>query len=273
MDAITKLCRRCGTAKPRAEFSIRSDRPCGLQARCKRCQSEMGERRRAIARATRPSTRKGPLPRPAIDRLRQKYVVRDAGHDTQCWMWTASTNALGYGKFGIRGGWKPSHRVSYELHVGPVPDGLELDHLCRNPRCVNPDHLEPVTHAENVRRGDARNNGQRYRERRTHCARGHALTAENEYRWRGLRMCRACRAASSRASLELLRGHPLGPRGQDKTRCHRGHEYTPENTRRDRRGCRTCRTCERALKIIRRSMARSESPCTDSSARSTLGCP
>lgn len=70
-----------------------------------------------------------------------------------CWLWT-STLRRGYGRFWIAPGrFVPAHRFAYELLVGPIPEGLELDHLCRNPACVNPAHLDPVTHRENVRRG------------------------------------------------------------------------------------------------------------------------
>lgn len=70
-----------------------------------------------------------------------------------CWLWTAAKNNGGYGMFTFTTGWRRSaHRVSYETFVGPIPDGLQLDHLCRVRHCVNPDHLEPVTAAENTRR-------------------------------------------------------------------------------------------------------------------------
>jgi len=71
-----------------------------------------------------------------------------------CWNWTATTSIGGrYGAFYIEGRMRPAHQVAYELRVGPIPDGLEMDHLCRNAHCVNPAHLEPVTHQENSRRG------------------------------------------------------------------------------------------------------------------------
>lgn len=80
---------------------------------------------------------------------------------TGCWEWLLHLDKNGYGhkwtggKLKNGGGPKPAYRVYYEKFKGPVPDGKQLDHLCRNPRCVNPEHLEPVTGAENVRRGNA----------------------------------------------------------------------------------------------------------------------
>lgn len=75
-----------------------------------------------------------------------------------CWLWTGGTTRSGYGVYG-----KPqttAHRVSYELHVGPIPSGHDMDHLCRNRACVNPDHLEPVSHHENMRRSFLARNGE-----------------------------------------------------------------------------------------------------------------
>ena len=73
-----------------------------------------------------------------------------------CWRWTGTRDRSGYGQMKYQGRRPGAHRVSYELFVGPVPEGLELDHLCRSPECVRPDHLEPVTHAENMRRQSVR---------------------------------------------------------------------------------------------------------------------
>jgi hypothetical protein len=69
-----------------------------------------------------------------------------------CWFWTRATDTNGYGVFGVGGMQRSAHRVAYELLVGPITDGLEIDHLCLVKNCVNPDHMEIVTHLENMRR-------------------------------------------------------------------------------------------------------------------------
>jgi hypothetical protein len=84
-----------------------------------------------------------------------------------CWIWIASLGTSGYGQFSVENRPLKAYRVAYEALVGPVPDGLELDHLCRVRCCVNPAHLEPVTHAENMRRGDS------FQRNKTHCPKGH----------------------------------------------------------------------------------------------------
>lgn len=117
-----------------------------------------------------------------------------------CWMWTGYVLSNGYGQIATRkqptaSGTRLAHRVAYELVRGPIPDGLVLDHLCRTRLCVNPDHLEPVTEAENVRRG-------LHGVLRTHCQYGHELTIENTlYDERtNCRRCKRCSQASSRAT-------------------------------------------------------------------------
>jgi hypothetical protein len=122
-----------------------------------------------------------------------------------CWLWTGSTTVLGYGQIGAGGRYgKPlmAHRVSYEMHIGPIPKGLELDHLCRVPCCVNPKHLSPVTHAENLRRGTCGGDTWGKMQRaKTHCARGHLFDAGNTitHGVRKYRKCRICmRAARAR---------------------------------------------------------------------------
>ena len=127
-------------------------------------------------------------------RLTHKEALRFARKirltPTGCWEWRASKSWLGYGMFNLRGRTRPAHRVTHEAVHGTVPTGLELDHLCRNRACVNPQHTERVTHRENVMRGTnvtARN------ARATHCIHGHPFDAANTYyKSDGGRSCKAC---------------------------------------------------------------------------------
>jgi hypothetical protein len=111
----------------------------------------------------------------------------DASGD--CWTWVAARHGeSGYGVYSVRHKNILAHRYAYEQLVGPIPEELDLDHLCRNPPCVNPDHLEPVTRRENLRRGK-----HVYRDR-THCKHGHPYSEENTYiDPRGARWCKTCR--------------------------------------------------------------------------------
>jgi hypothetical protein len=124
-----------------------------------------------------------------------------------CWIWTGPVNVYGYGRFRVRDGRGLSeiaHRAVWQLIVGPIPNDLSLDHLCRVKRCVNPDHLEPVTHAENCRRGHSP--GARAR-RDNRCKWGHEFTPENTLTdTRGHRICRTCNINNSRARRERLAG-------------------------------------------------------------------
>jgi hypothetical protein len=93
-----------------------------------------------------------------------------------CWLWTGGKTGLGYGQLGVNGRAFLAHRWIYEVCNGPIPAGLELDHLCRNPGCVNPDHLEPVTHRINLLRGvTLAAQGAQV----THCPQGHEYAGEN----------------------------------------------------------------------------------------------
>lgn len=107
-----------------------------------------------------------------------------------CWLWTGRLMPSGYGDFQTTGKHWRVHRLAYELLVGPVPDGLVLDHLCRVRSCVRPSHLEPVTTRENILRGAGVTAANA---RLEECRRGHAFTPENTYMtsW-GARQCRAC---------------------------------------------------------------------------------
>lgn len=101
-----------------------------------------------------------------------------------CWLWVCGLDRDGYGRFWDRDRELRAHRWAYQFLVGSVPPSLELDHLCRVRHCVNPHHLEPVTHLKNIRRGD--------HAEKTCCSQGHPFDATNTYQHRGKRFCRTC---------------------------------------------------------------------------------
>lgn len=122
-----------------------------------------------------------------VDRL-WSHVDRSGGPDA-CWEWTASLGSHGYGQFYVDGPvMRRPHRVAYEATIGPVPDGTELDHLCRNRACVNPSHLEPVSHRENTLRGITL---PAINAQKTHCIRGHEFSPDNLI-GSSYRRCRQC---------------------------------------------------------------------------------
>ena len=123
---------------------------------------------------------------------------------TGCWLW-AGGNVRGYGHFFWAGKTRKTHRVTYEEFVGPIPDGLHIDHLCRVPQCCNPDHLEAVTCRENLLRGDT---WQARNARKTNCPAGHPYDAVHTYRRKGGgRSCLTCinrRSAEARAKRKAV---------------------------------------------------------------------
>ncbi len=147
---------------------------------------------------------------PLVERLARVRVDPVSG----CWLWTGAIDN-GYAAMNVDGVMRNAHRVSYELFVGPVPDGLLLDHTCHKPetcrggkscihrRCINPDHLEPVTMLENFRRGCKPPSGLALFQRaKTHCPAGHEYSGANlVFRPNGYRACREC----NRRRAELIR--------------------------------------------------------------------
>ena len=131
-----------------------------------------------------------------VERFEEKYVPEP---NSGCWLWIGNLESKGYGKFYIGGRPKKAHRISYELAKGPIPAGLEPDHKCRVRCCVNPDHLEAVTHRENMKRGVFPQSS------RTHCPSGHPYDESNTYIKKGLRSCRACQALRMREARARLR--------------------------------------------------------------------
>lgn len=109
-----------------------------------------------------------------------------------CWIWPRGKNAEGYGTLHRDGRSLMAHRASFEAFWGPIPEGMTLDHLCRNPSCVRPDHLEAVSERENILRGTS---GSAANARKTECPQGHPYDFKNTYLWRGKRSCKTCQRA------------------------------------------------------------------------------
>lgn len=116
----------------------------------------------------------------------------DCGYTSPCWISDRATQPNGYTKMGYLGQTYLTHRLAYEVFTGSIPDGLVIDHLCRQRACCNPTHMEPVTTRINLLRGEGLTAQQ---VRRTHCPQGHPLSGDNLYLRpdRTGRSCRACR--------------------------------------------------------------------------------
>lgn len=118
----------------------------------------------------------------------------------ECWEWGGYRNEDGYGQIKVEGRMQGAHRVVYEHEIGPIPEGLELDHLCKNRACVNPAHLEPVTGRVNILRGEGFG---AVNARKTYCIHGHPFDKANTHiDSRGRRNCRACHRERMRRKRE-----------------------------------------------------------------------
>jgi hypothetical protein len=200
-----------------------------------------------------------------IARFWAKVALPDA---RGCLVWTGPGSGTGYGKFRRFRRSVFAHRFAYMALVGPIADGLVLDHLCRNRACVRPDHLDAVTQRVNVLRGES---PAACHAVATHCPAGHAYNKVNTLvSKRGSRLCRAChrdkersRRAANRDAINARNraariaeaerngyAAPVAP--ADRTHCPQGHPYDDTNTLRDPDGHRHCRTCHRQGEQARR---------------------
>jgi hypothetical protein len=122
-----------------------------------------------------------------LDKLGDWFVPEP---NTGCWLWMRSVKNSGYGQYRIGSRVFLAHRLLYEALIGPIPNGLTIDHLCRTKSCVNPAHMDPVTMGVNALRGDSPPSRNAHK---THCLRGHEFTPDNTAKWRTKRNGRRCR--------------------------------------------------------------------------------
>lgn len=179
-----------------------------------------------------------------MDKYIQRFWLKVNKTPNGCWEWTgAKSDGYGYAWFSPKR--LLAHRVSYELTKGKIPEGLVLDHLCRNRGCVNPEHLEPVTNVENVLRGFGAG---AINAVKNHCKRGHLFTEENSYKVKDGKGCVECRRIYRKKISQVIipkMVHKNINRGtnKDRSKCINGHKYTTENIYLRKDGKKECVTC------------------------------
>jgi len=168
--------------------------------------------------AVRAARGEGSVPRKRVGHIKgaRKVVESSTREKSGCWNWSKATDIKGYGFAYWNGKTVRAHRLSYESFRGPIPAGMTIDHLCMNTSCVNPDHMEVVTAAENTSR--------RYRGR-THCKRGHRITAENtSVHADGGKRCRACKKMHDQSRRPMNRSEAATAREAAKRRLRHRDE-------------------------------------------------
>jgi hypothetical protein len=141
--------------------------------------------------------------------LRERLFSQLAIDPSGCVLWTGYRNSDGYGRIGVSGRSRAVHRVVYELLAGPIPDGLDIDHLCRVRHCANVAHLEPVTRRVNTMRGET---AAAANAAKKGCPAGHEYSQDNTYFYRGRRYCRPCHRALTREANRLARARKAAAR-------------------------------------------------------------
>lgn len=232
-----RICQECGN---------QSKRPL-TRDRCPTCYSRL---LRALKKAGTFESRykRSRLPRSLRERMLQKTTPGWGG----CVIWTGGTSD-GYAVISVSSLDRVAHRALYEILLGPVPEGMELDHTCHTEaldcpggqcihrRCINPHHLEPVTSEENKRRGRSPMAANALK---THCPHGHEYSEDNTYQKpNGHRICRECRRIQYQAAY-VKRPRVQVDRTQ-QTHCHKGHPQDETTTFADERGRQRCRECRR----------------------------
>lgn len=188
-----------------------------------------------------------------LKRFPEKFQERVVIEPNGCWRWTGKLNPVsGYGSFYVSGDrYHPAHRYAYEFIFGPITDGLEPDHLCRNRWCACPFHMEPVTHRENVRRSTSPVAKQMAQ---THCIRGHEFNKENTLIKKSRK--KQCRICDRESKITKRRSAGIGPpllRGS-RTHCPSGHPYDERHGYLNPKGSWACRTCANQAKKRKRRM-------------------
>jgi hypothetical protein len=177
------------------------------------------------------------------DVLERLIICEPSTLATGCWEWPGGKTCGGYGKVTMAKKTRIVHKLAYEHLVGSVPDGLQLDHLCRNPCCANVEHLEPVTGRENLMRGTSFS---ALNARKTHCPQGHELAGANLLVSKGARICRTCKREKGRRA-DAKRGKYTGLGYPIKSHCPAGHEYAGDNLYvNPMTGKRFCKECRNA---------------------------